>query len=438
MRFGLMYPIQHPHPDAGSEQRTIKNCIEQVKLADSLGYDAVWATEHHFLDEYSLSSAPEIFLTACAAQTRNIKIGHGIVATPPNYNHPFRVAERLAMLDIVSDGRVQFGFGETTSDLELKGFGIERACKREMADTTVPLIIQMMTQTPFAGAKTPFLELPQRNVTPKPVQRPHPPLWQAAVNRDTIRRVARKGAGVLLNAFVDAAEAKYWVDEYYRVLEEECVPVGLAVNPAINAVVGFMCCRTEEEAISTGLEGTYFFLYSNIYHYALGGHQPGMTCVWDRFQSDREAMGMIRLDGAGAGAGASAGVSVPTSETLSAAERTAEKAAGLDEGQLEALRGGVGTPDQLRERFLRYEEIGIDSMMFMAQGGETRHEDICASLELFAKEVMPEFTARDEKFRRDKEQRLAPMIEKVMARREPWPEPDPDYRLQLEGQQYSS
>jgi len=429
MRFGLMYPIQHPHPDGGSEARTVRNCIEQVRLADSLGFDSVWATEHHFLDEYSLCSAPEIFLTACAAQTRNIKIGHGIVAVPPNYNHPFRVAERLGMLDIISDGRVQFGFGETTSDLELKGFGVDRARKREMADTTIPQIVQMMCQTPFAGAKTPFLELPQRNVTPKPVQRPHPPLWQAAVNRDTIRRVARKGAGVLLNAFVDAAEAQFWVDEYYRVLEEECVPVGLAVNPAINAVVGFMCCRTEEEAISTGLEGTYFFLYSNIYHYALGGHSPGLSSVWDRFQTDREAMGMMRLTGAG--------VDVPTSEALSAAERAAEQAAGLDEGQLEALRGGVGTPAQLRERFRRYEEVGIDSMMFVAQGGETRHEDICASLELFAAEVMPEFLERDEKFRRDKEQRLAPVIEKVMARREPWPEPDPDYQVVLEGRQYS-
>ena len=435
MRFGLMYPIQHPHPTEGSEATTIKNCVEQVRLADSLGYDAVWATEHHFLDEYSLCSTPEIFLTACATQTRNIKIGHGIVAIPPAYNHPFRVAERIGMLDIISDGRVQFGFGETTSDLELKGFGVDRASKREIAETTLPVILQMMTQTPFAGAKTPYLELPQRNVTPKPVQRPHPPLWQACVNRDTIRRAARKGAGALLNAFVDAAEARYWVDEYYRVFEQECVPVGLAANPAINAVTGFMCCRTEQEAFSTGLDGTYFFLYSNIYHYALGGHQPGVTSVWDRFQTDRVGMGMSSLNGDANGDGS--GADVPTSEALAEAERAAERASGLDEGQLEALRCGVGTPDQLRERFRRFEDVGIDSMMFVAQGGETRHEDICASLELFAKEVMPEFLERDEKFRADKAQRLAPVIEEVMARREPWPEPDPGFRIQLEGVQYS-
>ena len=121
MKFGIFLELQHPRPwTPGSEQQLFQNAIEQIELADELGIDYVWEVEHHFLEEYSHSSAPEIVLAAAARNTKRIRLGHGIVAMPPNYNHPARVAERIATLDLVSGGRVEFGTGETASRSELE------------------------------------------------------------------------------------------------------------------------------------------------------------------------------------------------------------------------------------------------------------------------------------------------------------------------------
>src|SRR5215472_19008770 len=113
MQFGIFYEHQLPRPwTDGTEQQLFQDALEQVELADRLGIDYAWEVEHHFLEEYSHSSAPEVFLAACAARTRRIRLGHGIVIMQPGYNHTARVAERIAMLDLVSGGRVEFGTGE--------------------------------------------------------------------------------------------------------------------------------------------------------------------------------------------------------------------------------------------------------------------------------------------------------------------------------------
>ena len=133
MRFGLLYEHQLPRPwTEGTEHRLFKDALAQVELADRLGIDYIWEVEHHFLEEYAHSSAPEVFLAACAARTSRIRIGHGVVLAPPGYNHPARVAERIATLDLVSDGRVDWGTGESASRVELEGFGIDPA--REEGD----------------------------------------------------------------------------------------------------------------------------------------------------------------------------------------------------------------------------------------------------------------------------------------------------------------
>src|SRR5205814_6290615 len=132
MRFGIFYEHQLPRPWLqSSETQLYREALEQIELADRLGIDYVWEVEHHFLEEYSHSSAPEVFLAAASQRTSNIRLGHGIVAALPGYNPPARVAERIATLDLVSNGRVEFGTGETSSDMELGGFGIDRASKRE-------------------------------------------------------------------------------------------------------------------------------------------------------------------------------------------------------------------------------------------------------------------------------------------------------------------
>src|SRR6187401_2329420 len=132
MQFGIFYEHQLPRPwTEGAEHRLFKDALDQVELADRLGIDYAWEVEHHFLEEYSHSSAPEIFLAAGSQRTKNIRLGHGIIQTAPKYNHPARTAERVATLDLVSNGRVDFGSGESSSEAELGGFTIDPITKRE-------------------------------------------------------------------------------------------------------------------------------------------------------------------------------------------------------------------------------------------------------------------------------------------------------------------
>src|ERR1700684_1892612 len=253
MKFGIFYEHQLPRPwDEGSERQLIADALDQIELADKLGIEYVWEVEHHFLEEYSHSSAPEVFLAACSQRTKNIRLGHGIVLMPPGYNHPARVAERIATLDLVSKGRVEFGTGESSALLELGGYRVPVEKKRDMWRETLEQCLNMMTMTPYPVLRDDFLECPGRNIVPKPVQKPHPPVWVACSNRETIKLAARLGIGALTVAFVDPAQAKQWVDDYYRILKEECVPIGHAVNANIAMVTGFSVHRDGEEARRRG------------------------------------------------------------------------------------------------------------------------------------------------------------------------------------------
>src|SRR5437773_9786599 len=133
MQFGIFYEHQLPRPwQEDSEARLVREALEQVELADRLGIDYAWEVEHHFLEEYSHSSAPEVFLAAASQRTKRIRLGHGIVLMPPGYNHPARVAERVATLDLVSGGLVDRGTGAPPSRAELEGFGIAPSERRGM------------------------------------------------------------------------------------------------------------------------------------------------------------------------------------------------------------------------------------------------------------------------------------------------------------------
>src|SRR5690348_3731742 len=239
MRFGIFYELQLPRPwEPDSEHRLLKDSLEQVELADRLGFDYVWEVEHHFLEEYSHSAAPEVFLAAASQRTKRIRLGHGIVNVMPQVNHPARVAERIATLDLISGGRVEFGTGESSSGAELGGFLIAREHKREMWHEALDAIARMLVETPFAGIDGEFVQMPPRNVIPKPLQKPHPPVWVACSRRETIRLAARNGIGALSFSFVEPEDAGKWVGEYYDLLgSEECVPAGFAVNPNVAIVL---------------------------------------------------------------------------------------------------------------------------------------------------------------------------------------------------------
>lgn len=177
MQFGLFYEHRVPRPwEDGDEERVFAETLEQIELADRIGIDVVWLVEHHLLEEYSHSSAPEVFLTAASRRTSRIRLGHGIIQTPPPFNHPARVAERVATLDLLSDGRVELGTGESSSEAELGGLGIDPAEKRAMWEEGGRVALRCLSETPFTGHRGRYVTMPPRNVVPKPEQRPHPPV----------------------------------------------------------------------------------------------------------------------------------------------------------------------------------------------------------------------------------------------------------------------
>jgi alkanesulfonate monooxygenase SsuD/methylene tetrahydromethanopterin reductase-like flavin-dependent oxidoreductase (luciferase family) len=376
MRFGIFYEHQIPRPwREGDEHKLFKQALDQVELADRLGIDYAWEVEHHFLEEYSHSSAPEVFLAACSQRTKRIRLGHGIVLQPPAYNHPARVAERIATLDLVSDGRVEWGTGESSSRQELEGFGVNYLDKRAMWEEGVRETARMMAMEPYPGYQGRWFSMPHRNVVPKPLQKPHPPLWVACSNRDTIKLAARLGMGALTFAFVDPSEARFWVEEYYETFKRECTPIGRAVNPNIAMVTGFMCHEDEETAIARGLEGFKFFGFALGHYYFAGSHVPGRTNVWEAFQ----------------------------------------KAPPFPP----APSGGIGTPDQVRATLETFEATGVDQVVFIQQGGNNRHEHICESLELFSARVLPGFKERHDASMQRKAEELAPYVERALARMPP-------------------
>jgi len=413
MKFGIFYEHQLPRPwSEESEVTLIQQALEQCELADRIGIDVVWEVEHHFLEEYSHSSAPEVFLAAVSQRTQNLRLGHGIVQTPPPFNHPARVAERVAMLDLVSNGRAEFGTGESSSEAELGGFLIDPVDKRAMWEEGLRVALRCLTESPFTGHAGRFVTMPPRNVVPKPVQKPHPPVWVACSRRETIHLAAQQGIGALTFAFIDPEEAQTWIGDYYGTLEREGVPAGDAVNANVACVSTFMCAPTEEEALAKGIEGANFFGYSLAHYYVFGDHRPGVTDVWAEYEQRRASFGYS------------------PEAVIAAADNSDRLGAKLVEDGISGLRGAVGTPEQIRDYLRRYEECGVDQIIFVSQAGKNRHEDIMESLELFGREVLPEFKDRDDKAQRDKAKRLAPVVDAVMARKpddDHPPLPTPDY-----------
>ncbi len=411
MRFGIFYEHQLPRPwGDDAERRLIQDALDQVELADRLGIDHVWEVEHHFLEEYSHSSASEVFLAAASQRTERIRLGYGIVAMPPGYQHPARVAEKVAMLDLVSNGRCEFGTGETSSGAELAGFGVDRATKREQWDEAVRVATRMMVEEPFAGHRGRFLSMPPRNVVPKPVQKPHPPLWVACSRRETIRLAAQRGIGALSFSFVEPEEAKEWVDEYYEIIaSERCVPIGFDVNPNVAVVLPMMCHRDEATAIDRGIDGAHFFGYSLTHYYVFGNHRPGRTNIWEEFLERRGEVGFSR--------------EIIDAENAPLGVKILEQGSG-------SLRGAIGTPEQIRDLVRRYEAAGVDQVIFVSQAGTNRHEHICESLELFAAEVLPEFAARRDEREAAKRERLAEAVAAARARGPAPQAADPDYTFE--------
>jgi len=184
---------------------------------------------------------------------------------------------------------VDLGTGEASSEAELGGFGVEWDTKRDQWTDHIDAVARMMVEEPFAGWDGKWLRMPPRNVIPKPLQKPHPPLWVACSRRETILLAAHCGIGALSFQFIEPERAADWVAEYESVLaSEDCVPAGFSVNPQIAIVLPLMCHPDEHTAVDRGLDSAHFFGYGLLHCYAFGTHRPARTDVWQEFEANRE------------------------------------------------------------------------------------------------------------------------------------------------------
>jgi alkanesulfonate monooxygenase SsuD/methylene tetrahydromethanopterin reductase-like flavin-dependent oxidoreductase (luciferase family) len=293
-----------------------------------------------------------VFLGAASQRTRRIRLGHGIVQLPTN--HPIRVAERVATLDLLSGGRVELGLGEGQGPVELHPFGARVREKRDVWEESVKALVPAFTRHNWEWHGK-YFDFPARNVIPKPYQKPHPPLWVACSNITTIGNAGQWGMGALAFQFVTPDAARAWVNRYYANITGKLEKLAdYPVNPNIAMVSGFMCAETDEEAQAKA-SGWTFFVFCLSHFGRHGIPNPGEGNMWEAYQEWRQT---------------------PKAQ--------------------ETLRSGlIGSPETIRRRLREFEGAHVDQVILLNQAGRTSHADICASLDLFAREVMPEFRDRD-------------------------------------------
>ena len=370
MKFGLLYELQTPRPwTERSEYETYHNALAQIKLADAIGIDYVWEVEHHFLAEYSHSPAPEVFLAAVSQHTTRIRIGHGVCLLPKNFNHPVRIAERIAALDILSNGRVDFGCGRSSTEYEIGGFEVDPAESRPQLLEAMEMIPKMWMSEVFRWEGK-YYNIPPREVIPKPLQKPHPPMWMACTQDDSFLLAGQKGIGALAFDFKTPHTIKPKIDMYKAAIQDP-EPVGALVNNHFAACSITMCLEDETEAVTVGQPGALYFLRKlrDIFRPWKGQVVPGYE-----YYSDPERVAELITQGQEAKALA-----------LALEAQDLEKARSL------TRQGGslIGTPAQCIERIHAYREAGADQLILVMQLGHVPHEKIMQSLRILGDKVLP-------------------------------------------------
>ena len=374
MKFGIELGFQLPRPwSRESEAELYESRLTIAELADQLGFDSLWVEEHHFLEEYCHLSSPEVFLAACTQRTTQIRLGFGVMLLPPMINNPVRSAEKVAALDLLAKGRVEFGVGSSSDRLGTTAWGVDWDKRQEMTEEVLGQVARMMVEEPYRGYDGVHFSFAARNVLPKPQQKPHPPLWLACSHRESILKAARLGIGALSFGFTNFDTTKQWVEAYHDTFRREAVPIGYSINPNLSVLSRLICCLSDSEAKRIE-DKVHFWWYSFVHYFGYGSHKPGVTSLWDNYSKS--------------------------------------------DYKFEWDTGTIGTPEKISATLREYERAGLDQIVFSIEAGNISHEEICATLELFAKEVMPEFKQREEKRSHLNESLYQSLSQEVMARKE--------------------
>lgn len=355
MKFGLLYEMERTLPWEGGERAILLEALEQIKLADRLGFDYVWEVEHHFMGEFSVSSAPEVFLAAVSQHTERIRIGHGVVLLPFGYNHPIRVAERAATLDILSNGRLEFGTGRSATIYEMQPFGVDPEKTRDEWDEAVRMIPQMWTQDEFSWDSD-RMRIPTRNVLPKPLQKPHPPMWMAGTQPSSATLAAERGLGFLHFSYTDPEDLDEKV-QAYRDGIARCQPVGAFANENFAAFTLMFCGEDDADALRRGAPGADWYVRATNTLYSIWAQAGSQSYSWYAEQFEKGKVG---------------------------GEVDIAKMA--DESIL-----CIGGPEKCAQIVRHYEAQGIDQLIFLVQMGGTKHDDVMDAIRRFGEQVIPQF-----------------------------------------------
>jgi alkanesulfonate monooxygenase SsuD/methylene tetrahydromethanopterin reductase-like flavin-dependent oxidoreductase (luciferase family) len=357
MEFGLFVQAHVPRHEVeadpeGAEHTRLMRELDLAVACDRAGWKYVWSVEHHFLEEYSHISASEIFLPYVAAQTERIHVGSAIYNITPPVNHPARIAERVAMLDHLSEGRFEFGTGRGSSSTEFKGFGIpDGETTRAMFDESLREILRMWRETKYSYEGK-YFSMPERNVLPKPYSKPHPPLWVACGSPSTFEKAARLGLGALCFSLGSPRDFEPLIKVYKDTIKY-AEPVGDYVNDNVACVTALVCLEDRKQARQVALAMGSGYHTSLVFRYLDTFPRPAGVPPWPQL------------------------IPEPTPEQLD--ERIAS-------GQRI-----VGDPDECAAAVQQYVDIGCDQIIFGVLAS-TQPQDIARrSVELFGKYVQPRF-----------------------------------------------
>ena len=387
MQFGLLYECQRPFQGTEIDWNALyKETLEQCELADQVGFDNLWFVEHHFLTGFSGSPSQDAIFGALSRITKQIRIGYGVCILP--YHHPVRVAERVALLDQLTDGRIEVGTGRSNA-YEQTGLGIDPRETRNLWNESISMLPKIWTSDEYEYEGENW-SVPKRRVLPKPFQQPHPRMYLACTSEDSFRLAAQKGIGVLSSASYAVEVLKEKV-QIYRDALKDCEPVGEFITEFWGNNVHGFCDDDDDYAKELAADSmkTFFgpdkpYIAGRIGAYeelleAWGGVPEHLSADFSRWlrQSDEEHQQLaqdvgLSLD-AGPGA-ARAAIAQLDGKTLS------------DRGVIIA-----GNPESCIKTCQMYEDIGVDQVMLIMQTETIPHEKVMGSIEKFGKEVIPHF-----------------------------------------------
>ena len=387
MKFGLLFEMQRPYDGVEVDWNALyRETLDQCELADQVGFDNLWFVEHHFLMGFSGSPCPEVFLGALTQRTKNIRIGFGVSILPSH--HPVRVAERVAMIDQLSNGRVEVGTGRSNA-YEQVGQGIDPRETRDRWEEALTMLPQIWQSDKFSWEGK-FWNVPARRVLPKPFQKPHPRMYLACTQTESFRLAAQKGIGVLSSASYAVDILKEHV-KVYRDAITDADPVGAEINNYWANNVHSYCSKDDQAAKELCAESmkTFFgpdkpYIQGRINAYeelleSWGGVPEHLKADFGRWlrQSDDEHQTQA----------ADAGISLDSGP---GAARAA--VAELDANVL-SDRGVIiaGNPESCIKTIKTYEDVGVDQVMLIMQTETIPHDKVMESIELYGKEVIPAF-----------------------------------------------